>query len=123
MNQSREAHHPAWSLHSPEGSQSAAIRAADWPNEGHDQPEQPFPACEEYASHVRRGLSRATADRSWSGNNQAMELASGARAQACHGSPEPGRGFVSCAATSSATARRLSIAATARMSISGVVSR
>jgi hypothetical protein len=35
MNQSREAHHPARPLHSPEGGQSAAKTAADWPPEGH----------------------------------------------------------------------------------------
>ena len=34
MNQSREAHHPARPLHSPEGGQSAAVFAADWPHEG-----------------------------------------------------------------------------------------
>ena len=34
MNQSREAHHPARPLHSPEGGQSAAVFAADWPPEG-----------------------------------------------------------------------------------------
>ena len=34
MNQSREAHHSAWPLHSPEGGQSAAVFAADWPHEG-----------------------------------------------------------------------------------------
>ena len=34
MNQSREAHLAARSLHSPEGGQSAAVFAADWPHEG-----------------------------------------------------------------------------------------
>ena len=34
MNQSREAHRSAWPLHSPEGGQSAAGFAADWPHEG-----------------------------------------------------------------------------------------
>jgi hypothetical protein len=34
MNQSREAHHAARPLHSPEGGQSAAVFAADWPHEG-----------------------------------------------------------------------------------------
>jgi len=37
MNQTREAHHPARPLHSPEGGQSAAVLAADWPHEGYDQ--------------------------------------------------------------------------------------
>ena len=37
MHQSREAHHPARPLHSPKGGQSAAVFAADWPPEGHDQ--------------------------------------------------------------------------------------
>jgi hypothetical protein len=56
MDPSREAHHPARPLHSPEGGQSAAQTAADWPHEGHDQQEQPFPDREGYASRVRRGL-------------------------------------------------------------------
>jgi hypothetical protein len=34
MNQSREAHLPACPHHSPEGGQSAAVFAADWPHEG-----------------------------------------------------------------------------------------
>jgi hypothetical protein len=34
MNQSREAHLAERSLHSPEGGQSAAVFAADWPHEG-----------------------------------------------------------------------------------------
>ena len=34
LNQSREAHLAAWPLHSPEGGQSAAVFAADWPHEG-----------------------------------------------------------------------------------------
>jgi hypothetical protein len=34
MNQSREALLAAWPLHSPEGGQSAAVFAADWPPEG-----------------------------------------------------------------------------------------
>jgi hypothetical protein len=39
LNQSREALLAAWPLHSPEGGQSAAVVAADWPHEGHDQHE------------------------------------------------------------------------------------
>jgi hypothetical protein len=35
MNQSREAHLAERSLHSPEGGQSAAKPAADWPHEGY----------------------------------------------------------------------------------------
>src|SRR5215211_2620917 len=34
LNQSREAHLAARPLHSPEGGQSAAVFAADWPHEG-----------------------------------------------------------------------------------------
>ena len=34
LNQSREAHRSARPLHSPEGGQSAAGFAADWPHEG-----------------------------------------------------------------------------------------
>jgi hypothetical protein len=34
MNQSREAHLAERSLHSPEGGQSAAVFAADWPHKG-----------------------------------------------------------------------------------------
>ena len=34
LNQPREAHLAAWPLHSPEGGQSAAVLAADWPHEG-----------------------------------------------------------------------------------------
>jgi hypothetical protein len=34
LNQSREALLAAWPLHSPEGGQSAAVFAADWPHEG-----------------------------------------------------------------------------------------
>ena len=34
LNQSREAHLAERSLHSPEGGQSAAVFAADWPHEG-----------------------------------------------------------------------------------------
>jgi hypothetical protein len=34
INQSREAHLAARPLHSPEGGQSAALFAADWPPEG-----------------------------------------------------------------------------------------
>jgi hypothetical protein len=34
MNQSREAHRSARPLHSPEGGQSAAGFAADWPPDG-----------------------------------------------------------------------------------------
>jgi hypothetical protein len=34
LNQSREAHHSARPHHSPEGGQSAAVFAADWPHEG-----------------------------------------------------------------------------------------
>ena len=34
MNQLREAHLAERSLHSPEGGQSAAVFAADWPHEG-----------------------------------------------------------------------------------------
>jgi hypothetical protein len=35
INQSREAHRSARPHHSPEGGQSAAVFAADWPHEGH----------------------------------------------------------------------------------------
>jgi hypothetical protein len=34
INQSREAHHSARPHHSPEGGQSAAVCAANWPPEG-----------------------------------------------------------------------------------------
>ena len=34
LDQSREALLAAWPLHSPEGGQSAAVVAADWPHEG-----------------------------------------------------------------------------------------
>jgi hypothetical protein len=34
INQSREAHLAAWPLTPPEGGQSAAVFAADWPHEG-----------------------------------------------------------------------------------------
>ena len=37
MDQSREALLAAGTLHSPKGGQSAAVFAADWPPEGHDQ--------------------------------------------------------------------------------------
>ena len=37
MDQSREALFAARPLRSPEGGQSAAYTAADWPHEGHDQ--------------------------------------------------------------------------------------
>jgi hypothetical protein len=40
LNQSREAHHPAWPLHSPQGGQLPAVLAADWPHEGQEQRER-----------------------------------------------------------------------------------
>jgi hypothetical protein len=42
MNQSREAHRSAWPLHSPEGGQSAAVCAADWPTKGMTSRNSPF---------------------------------------------------------------------------------
>jgi hypothetical protein len=123
MHQSREAHRSAWPLHSPVGGPSRPrfVRPTG-PTKGMTSRNSPFQTARGTRVACVGVSPPATADRS--GNSQATELASGAAgAQGCHGSPEPGRGFVSCAATSSTTARRLSIAATARMSISGVVSR
>jgi hypothetical protein len=57
MNQSREAHHSARPLHSPEGGQSAAQPAADWPHEGYDQGRQPDDRWQGYAPLARRVAS------------------------------------------------------------------
>jgi hypothetical protein len=85
-----------------------------------------LPVDEGYASRMRREIAsvhlrpRLTV----AGTGGTAELPTKQLApKVAYGSPEPGRSFVSCAATSSTRARRLSIAATARRSISGVVSR
>jgi hypothetical protein len=79
MNQSREAHHPAWPLHSPEG--------------GHDQGEPAAQAVMGYADGRRRD-SRRGAVLSWPGEQhrrwagQAAKLASeAARAEGASSPP------------------------------------
>jgi hypothetical protein len=86
MNQSREAHHAARPLHSPEGGQSAAILTADWPHEGHDQREQSYRAVDGYASGMRMDQRRfiARPRLTMAGTGGAAELASEAiRAGGC----------------------------------------